>query len=175
MQMVISPHKWMFLLSRVFSKISFLLLMISRFVPLLLARIDPIMKVQTFMGRGIDTGSLMDRIKHGMQMFKILLSWSLEESIKTAISMKSRGFGLEKRSSFFIYTMNRKNQLHCLVCLLLITGIFIGILAGYAKVMPFTGISQISFDIYRLLYLAVFLVFVFIPIWFEGKERLRWH
>ena len=46
------------------------------------------------MGRDVSEGSLFARIRHGLNMLSILVTWALENAIETSDSMRSRGYGL---------------------------------------------------------------------------------
>ncbi|MCL2047110.1 MAG: energy-coupling factor transporter transmembrane protein EcfT [Defluviitaleaceae bacterium] len=48
-------------------------------------------------------------VKKAIKILSILISWTLEDCIETADSMKSRGYGLRPRTSFSIFTFTRRD------------------------------------------------------------------
>ena len=57
-----------------------------------------------------------------MNILSILVTWILEDSIDTADSMNARGYGLNGRTSFSIYRLDKRDKI-----ILLIIVLFIGI------------------------------------------------
>ncbi len=173
--LVITPDKFMFLFSSIFPKTAFMCMMAMRFVPVLRKRSQDIALVQKTRGTDTSTGSFVQRIKNGMQIIIILITWSLEEAIITSRSMRARGYGITKdRTSYFDYKMTKRdwtvlgliilsfgNLLYCWHC---------GI--GYFQVYP--EVSALTLDIDTGLFLAASLIYLAIPIVIEGAERLIW-
>lgn len=168
-QIVVTPHKWMYLISYPMPKIAFLLMMISRFVPLMIDRIRQVSLVQTSMGRGLDVGPLTLKTSNGMQILKILLTWSLEESIKTAKSMRARGFGIRKRTSYFEYRLRRREHTLIFLCTLLSASILLGIITGVANMVIYPNEQGVSSNLLEYLFLAVFCLYLTMPFWSERK------
>ena len=61
------------------------------------------------MGRDVSEGTVLNRIKYGLQMVSILVTWALENAIETSDSMRSRGYGLHGRTAFSIYRLTRRD------------------------------------------------------------------
>lgn len=59
-----------------------------------------------------------------LPILSAMLTWSFENAVETADSMRSRGYGLKGRTSFSIYRMSRRDwvllcwMLFCAACLL---------------------------------------------------------
>lgn len=81
------------------------------------------------MGRDVSEGRLLDRIKYGLQMLSILVTWSLENAIETSDSMRSRGYGLRGRTAFSVYRFTKRDC--CLGTLM--AGLFTVFTAGCAS------------------------------------------
>lgn len=54
---------------------------------------------------GKEEEGVIHRIKKGLRQLSCLLEWSMEDSIETADSMKARGYGSGKRSTYQCYKM----------------------------------------------------------------------
>ena len=73
-------------------------------------------------------GSPVHRIRCALMVFSILVTWSLENAVDTADSMRARGYGLPGRSAFSIFTLTKRDKL-----LLAVMGLLGGtVIAGYA-------------------------------------------
>ena len=104
----------------------------------------------------------------------ITVSWSLEESMFTAKSMKARGYNATERTSYLSYKFG--NADYALIMLIAITVgiIIVGLLKGVGMINIYPSIdfsfSNLPFNIY---YLA-FIVFLLPLIYLEIKERVLW-
>ena len=116
-------------------------------------------------------------IKEAKTLGKIMgitVSWSLEESMFTAKSMKARGYNATERTSYLSYKFG--NADYAFMALIIVTvGIIIaGLLKGVGMINIYPSIdfrfSNLPFNIY---YLA-FIVFLLPLIYLEIKERILW-
>jgi energy-coupling factor transport system permease protein len=105
---VMTSDKFTYLFGRVLPVLSLLLSMTLRFVPRFIAQLKTIALAQRGIGLGM-SGGVMNRARQGMKILSILVTWALENSIETAESMKSRGYGLPGRTAFSIYTFRRRD------------------------------------------------------------------
>ena len=91
---VITSDKFVYLFGRIIPALSLVLSMTLRFVPKFKAQIHVVSEAQRCIGRDVSTGTVLRRIKNAMTILSIMITWSLENAIETADSMKSRGYGL---------------------------------------------------------------------------------
>ena len=173
--MVITPDKFMFLFSSILSKTAFMAMMAMRFVPVLKRRSQEIALVQKTRGTDISSGTFIQRIKNGMQILVILITWSLEEAIITSRSMRARGYSITKnRSSYFDYKMTRRDwTILFLIVLSWVNLLFLwyqGI--GYFQIYPV--LAPLVLDMNTGLFLAVSAIYLAIPLVVEGAEKLAW-
>ena len=125
---VMTSDKLMHLFGRVVPALSLLLSMTLRFVPRFSAQARRVSKAQAAVGNDMHTGSLLHRIKCALMVFSILVTWSLENAVDTADSMRARGYGLPGRSAFSIFTLTKRDKL--LLAALSLLGAIVA--AGYA-------------------------------------------
>ena len=107
---VMTSDKFVYLFGRVIPALSLVLSMTLRFVPKFNAQLKTVSTAQQCIGRDVSNGSIIQRMKHGITILSILVTWSLENAIETADSMKSRGYGLPGRSAFSIYRMDSRDR-----------------------------------------------------------------
>ena len=108
---VMTSDKFVYLFGRVIPALSLVLSMTLRFVPKFKAQLQVVSEAQSCVGRDTASGSLLQRVKNGITILSILVTWSLENAIETADSMKSRGYGLPGRTAFSIYRFDGRDKL----------------------------------------------------------------
>ena len=108
---VMTSDKFVYLFGRVIPALSLVLSMTLRFVPKFKAQLQVVSEAQSCVGRDTANGSLLRRAKNGITILSILVTWSLENAIETADSMKSRGYGLPGRTAFSIYRFDGRDKL----------------------------------------------------------------
>lgn len=100
---VMTSDKLVYLLGRVTPALSLVLSMALRMIPMFAAQTKRVSAAQRCMGRDIKTGSLVSRIRNGVAIMSIMITWSLENAVNTADSMKSRGYGSKGRTAFSLF------------------------------------------------------------------------
>lgn len=107
---VMTSDKFVYLFGRVIPALSLVLSMTLRFVPKFQAQFRVVSEAQRCVGRDVSDGSLFRRLRNAVTIFSIMLTWSLENAIETADSMKSRGYGLPGRTAFSIYRFDSRDK-----------------------------------------------------------------
>ena len=171
---VMTSDKFVYLFGRVIPALSLVLSMTLRFVPKFKAQFKVVSQAQACVGRDVSDGGVLHRLKNAITILSIMVTWSLENAIESADSMKSRGYGLPGRTAFSIYRFDERDK--TALAWLLFCGFYIisGWAAGglYWKYYPvikgeFLGAFPISFQI---VYLALCLT----PVILNRKEDLVW-
>lgn len=172
---IINESKLLFLFASLMPKTALLCMMAIRFVPLLRRRLMEIMRVQHLRGFSMLQGSVFSRGRNGMKILHILLTWSMEEALQTADSMKARGYGLSKRrSSYYTYRMERRDVM-VLIMIALLGGLcFIYWKQGAGVLDIYPELESLALAGPDRLTYAAYVAFLLIPIGIELKEILRW-
>ena len=89
---VVTEDKFMHIFGRILPKGALVVSMILRFVPLYRRRYKEISQARKSMGLN-GTDSFICKMKNTFKNIGILVSWSFENAIETADSMKARGYG----------------------------------------------------------------------------------
>ena len=126
------------------------------------------------MGKDITNGNIVRRAKNGLNILSILTTWSLENAIETADSMKARGYGLSGRTAFSIYNFDKRDKKALISILILALYTLAGNIMG--------GMHFEFFPTFEWNYISPFGVSVFIaylllcssPIIIEMWEVRRW-
>ena len=149
---VMTEDKFTALFGNLAPALSLLLVMVFRLVPSLLTKTRQIANARRSIGKGTENAPLKEKLSHGMTVLLTLTGWALESSIITADSMRSRGYGTAKRTSFQIYRMGRSDWL-----LLVFT-------AATAAITVYGGIAGATEAIYTPVFSAAPMT-VFLPIY----------
>ena len=166
---VLTSDKFTSLFGSLIPSLSLLLVMVLRLIPAFTRKTKQVLDARRAIGMGAEqTGSLRHKLRSGMTVLSALTSWALEGSIITADSMRSRGYGCGKRTSFRLYRMTKRDWalltlIGGLFCLVILAG---GMEASYTPVMKAAPLGW-GFPAYCALLL--------IPTIFEGKEAAAWH
>ena len=171
---VMTSDKFIYLFGRVIPSLSLLLSMALRFVPRLAAQAKVVANAQRCVGRDMMCGGVIQRAKNGLAIVSALVTWSLENAIETADSMKSRGYGLPGRSAFSIYTFDsRDRQALAAVCLAGLYSIC-GAMAGGLGFQYFPLIKGVPFTAFTASVFLAYFVLCAMPLVIEWREGRRW-
>ncbi|MDY0410238.1 energy-coupling factor transporter transmembrane component T [Virgibacillus soli] len=172
--LILNGNRFLYIFSKFLPRTAFLIMLAIRFVPLLKRRLQEITAVQRIRGISMVEGSIIKRAKTGMVFTQILLTWSLEEAIQTADSMKSRGYGIGRKSTYIPFQITKRDWGWLLTLSLLFIICISGGLLGYGKILIYPKLGTLH--IYSLdwfLYICMIMLYSF-PILVEGREQLRW-
>ncbi len=172
----VSYQEMLYIFSKKFPNISMVIVMALRFIPLLSYRLNEVKKLFRFENQNSDpkNKSKMDKIKDTAHAMALVCSWSLEESLMTAKSMKARGYGITKRTSYLSYEFRKIDKIFVLIILATVTVCIFGLLFGYGRISVYPqfdfSFSENPFNIYYLSFLILLLPLIYL----EFKERLIW-
>ena len=171
---IMTSDKFMYLFGKIIPAMSLVISMTLRFVPKFSAQLKIVINSQKCMGRDVSTGSILKRIKYGLNILSIMITWALEDAIDTADSMKSRGYGLSGRTAFSIYTFDKRDRTS-LVCILLLGAyIFVGNLMGKMNFTCFPSVKTAGMSFYGVtVFIAYFLLCIY-PVIIEIWEVIKW-
>lgn len=170
---IMTGDKILFLLGNIAPKIALMISMILRFVPLFKERYKKASDAQKALGV-YSSESRTDRLKCAAEVFSAVISQSLERSVEVSASMRSRGYGAGKRSSYSLFRFTRADALLTSACILIFALIFISYLFGVLSFDFYPRISDLSFDLPHILTYGAYAVFMLIPVALEIKENLKW-
>lgn len=160
--------------SRIIPQTALVFSMSLRLIPKMKVQAAQISDAQTMIGKGVKGKNLLKKIRHGLNIMSVLITWSLENGIETADSMRARGYGAGGKISG-AKKKTRANDIIIFMCIL-ICFIFIITCAGLGKVI-FTFYPVIIFDlagVYELLSLALFSLTCFLPLIICLRSDIKW-
>lgn len=171
---VMTSDKFIYLFGKILPSLTLVLSMTLQFVPKFAAQLKVVTNAQKCMGRDMSEGSLIKRAKQGLNIISIMTSWSFENAIETADSMKSRGYGTGRRTSFSVFTFHKWDRM-ALVCILLLGGyLFTGTLMGGMEFHFFPSMKGADISLYSISLFAAYLLLCMCPIIIELTEVIKW-
>ena len=171
---VMTSDKFVYLFGRIIPALSLVLSMTLRFVPRFNTQLKIIRKSQRCVGRDVSNGSIPQRIKHGVTILSILVTWSLENAIETADSMKSRGYGLPGRSAFSIYRFDERDKYALLWLGFCLWYVVFGWASGGLYFRYYPSIKVAALGPFPLSFLLVYLALCLTPLILNRREDVKW-
>lgn len=169
---VLTSDKFTSLFGNLIPAISLVLVMVFRMVPNLMRKAGQLTGARKSIGKGAGENSTnKEKLNDGMTVLGALTSWALEGSVVTGDSMRSRGYGTAKRSSFMIYRMSITDWTLLIVIPSLLALVIAAACLGQmaATYMPEFYISPPSWGI------VPYGIYLLIPIALHTKEAIQWH
>jgi energy-coupling factor transport system permease protein len=111
------------------------------------------------------------KIANSVRMAGILMSWSMEDSITAADSMRARGYGAKKRTTFSKYRMGG-HDIVSLCVIAALAAVSVVIILGKANDFSFyPALNGVGLGIWLYVPYALLLLY---PLILEWRERSRW-
>ncbi len=133
---MIDTEKFLYLFGRILPTVALVLSMALRMLPLFVKRYKEVGDAQKGLGRDPKDMSLWARSRLAVKKLSIVVSWSLENSMNTTISMESRGYGLKKRTSAHLFKFGRSDGR---------MGLILAVLGAYPLVVGLGGGFQVQY------------------------------
>lgn len=190
---VVTEDKFMHIFGRILPKGALVVSMILRFVPLYRRRYKEISQARKSIGLN-GTDSFICKMKNTFKNIGILVSWSFENAIETADSMKARGYGLKGRTYYSRFQWHTGDTLALILLVLFDALIIFGLVSNsaYCIYNPYVIINQPSeigttyiinelnltinpFSFLSIVSLIAFTLLCFLPLTIDLKEDIKWH
>lgn len=171
---VMTSDKLLYLSGRILPSLSLLFSMTLRFVPRFAAQCRAVAQAQKCIGHDAASGNIVMRAKHGLSILSCMVTWSLENAIDTADSMKSRGYGLPGRTAFSIYRFDKRDAVS--LCWILGLGVYvlIGGLSGAVGFYYFPVVNAVTLAPYNISVFTAYLALCILPVLIEVWEVKKW-
>lgn len=173
LSVVITDEKFMYLSGRILPKLSLVLSYTIRLVPVIVRRIKKVGDAQKAMGLYSDTGRI-SRIRNRGEVLRAVVTWSLEASVDTSLSMSARGYGLRGRTTFSRFRFGGRDAVLLALTVIMAANVFFGAAKGavgivYYPTVVFAGLTARSAPVY-----VAFGLLTLLPFIVECKEEIKW-
>ena len=170
---IMTSEKLLYITGALSPKLSLILSMALRFVPLFSRQSAKINNAQKAMGLYKDD-NIIDDIKGKSRVFSILVTWALENGIITADSMEARGFGTHRRTQLRRFGFRAADTVLLITSLVLlgITAAAVG--SGSLEFSFYPSITSKAPDKLGVAGLISYGLLIMLPIFIETEVSLRW-
>lgn len=170
---IMTSEKLLYITGALSPKLSLILSMAMRFVPLFNRQSKKVNDAQKAMGL-YKEDNIIDDIRGRMRVFSIIVTWALENGIITADSMTARGYGIGHRSQLRRFRLRTSDILLLLVTLSLLAVCTAAIgthsleFSFYPK-LNFKELNQLG-----IAGIASYGVLIIMPVIIETEVNLNW-
>lgn len=171
---IMTSDKFIYLFGKIIPSLSLILSMTLRFVPKFTAQLKKVSSAQKCIGRAQPGKNPLNRARNAFAILSVMITWALENSVETADSMKSRGYGLRGRTAFSIFKFDKRDAA-ALICIML-TAVYVaaGSITGSVKFRYFPSIQSAELSIFGISVFAAYLLLCILPIIIEAREAVKW-
>jgi energy-coupling factor transport system permease protein len=171
---VITSDKFLYLFGRIMPSAALVISMAVRLVPKMRGQLETIGQAQ----RMLDVGrkaKLISRIRSGLHTLSVLLSWTMEDAIETADSMKARGYGMHRRrTNFSLFRMDGRDTAVLGFVLILSLAVWALFFGGYATLYFYPVMRPVGTDAFSLAGYAAYALLMLTPTLLQWKENITW-
>ncbi len=171
---VMTSDKFVYMFGKIAPALSLVLSMTLRFVPKFSAHLKRVRQAQRCIGRDASNGGIISRLKNGIKIISIMITWSLENAIETADSMKSRGHGLKGRTAYSIYRFTKRDIAVLLFELALGATASILLFGGVSEFWYYPSIGGNAFDTVSAVDYFIYASLMLMPFIINVWEGARW-
>jgi len=174
-QYVFTSDKIVHLFGKFSPKGALLLAMALRSLPLISTRYRQLAIVQRTQGVNLFTGNIGIRVQTSMKFMQAMLTWTLEEGLQTADSMKARGYGSTNRTQFWPFRWRRSDSIFTAVFVLFGLGCFAAWLWNTARYEIYPTLpAHMALHHVDLFVYFIYLIYFCIPMLLEGWGMFKW-
>ena len=167
---VMTSDKIICLFGRVIPSLTLVISMTLRFVPRFVSKLKELKSARITP----EKQGFIIKMKLLLSELSVMLSWSLESSIESADSMKSRGYGLKGRTAYNIYKFRKTDVIIITALIVAALTLILLITLGTAK-YSFYPVFKIGYSgAVSVLFYAIHLAVMLIPSISIAWEGLKW-
>lgn len=169
-----TSDKFLYLFGKVSPVLALTISITMRLIPRFKHQLRVISEAQKTIGMDFTVGSPLHRVKSCMNILSILITWALENAIETADSMRARGYGVKKRSTFSLFVLEKRDVKMLVYITILISVCLYGVFTGYMTYYYYPTFMELYWSMDYLLFYFDYLILLSIPIMTNVKEGIKW-
>ena len=156
---IFSSDKVVYLFGKVSPRLSLFLSVLLRMVPRIKNEAKKINMAQRGIGKGVNQGNVLTRLKNCIHIFSIVITWTIDSLTLASESMQSRGNSLRGRKAFSIYRFDNRDRAYVIGMFTCITLTAMGVLLKQTDIVydpqiiitPITSMSYLFYLGYAIL------------------------
>lgn len=169
---LIDSERFLYIFSSISPKVAFVTNMTIRYVHLYKTRASELADVQNVTDENQNIGKIAKFRKLG-NLLSALVSWSLEEGMKTALVLKSKEYGRHKRSNYVLYKFTLFDGMCLFTLLALFSMLLTAGIIGIGKYNIYPQLSVIHMDMPDWITYLFLVLYLAIPFVLEGYTAVR--
>lgn len=170
----ISSDKIIYLFGKVIPVLGLAISMILGFVDKLKNQYQKIATAQKALGTGSNKKGFVKKARQLMNLFSILLTWSLENAIETADAMACRGYGAKKRTFMSVFKMTKTDYM-LFGFIALVDMVLLYEYKRYSVgFLYYPYLTSFKVDIHFYIHLFAFILLGFVPILTQVYKERQW-
>ncbi len=174
MSQVMTDDKFLYLFGKAIPKLSLILSMALRFIPLFSRQMRKVNRARKAMGLS-SVERFTDRLRSTAQVFGAMIAWSMENAMETSASMRARGYGMKGRTNFSLFRFYAKDATLLTVCIVLLGITVVGVGTGETAFSYYPRLDGLNLSVTSIVIYAAFGILAFLPFVLEVKEAILWN
>lgn len=170
---VMESDKILLLIGKISPKLSTVISMSLRFIPLLKKKWAEIRDAQSALGYFRGDG-ITDKLVSYAKIFSALVTWALENAVDTSASMNARGYELRGKKQFSLFRFRKNDAFFLVFTFAMSAAVLVGYITGSADFAFYPIVTGINTDAAALVSYTAFAALSLFPSFFEIKEALKW-
>lgn len=171
---IFTADKLMCITGKLFPSLTMIISMTVRSIPLFVKRFRKISDAQTQLGFGYSNGNIFKRLKNLARIFSILINNSLESSVETSDSMRSRGYGIAGRTSFNMFRFTLRDLVFIIFFLVIGGFVIFGEINSWNAFTCYPRFHFAESTFLSVIQLSAFGLLSFVPFIYELSEDHKW-
>ena len=168
---IMTSDKLIYVFGALSPKLSLLLSMSLRYVPLFGKQVKKVSQAQKALGL-YKEDNIVDSVRGKTRIFSVMVTWALENGIITADSMTARGYGISRRTHFSLFRWTTGDIALTLLSVVLTLVTLIS--SSRCAFVFYPSLKIPPFDFFRILGLLSYFVLSLLPAFIRVKEALKW-
>lgn len=173
LNLIVTSDEIVYLFGKVAPHFALVLTMTLRFVPKFKNQLLSVAATQKVLEIN-QSNSPIKKIKRGMQTLSIVVMWSFEDAIDTANSMKARGYGLDKRSHFSIFSFKKRDKRFLSGFIILTLPLLISIYTKHTSWYYFPNVQAFNLNATQISLWLMYLTLTLSPLMLNLEMEMKW-
>lgn len=170
---IIDDEKFIYIFGKTIPKLSLVMSMALKYVPMLKRQYMVMNDARKCMGC-CNEDTLLDRVKNKLTVFSMLVTWSFETSLDTAVSMKVKGYGLKGRTHFHNFRFGYRDAILIIITVIMDVVVLWGMTTGVTDFKFYPEILKNKVTVSVMTVYVSFAILMSIPAFIEIKEKIKW-
>ena len=171
-QEIMTSDKFLYLFGKIAPATSLLITMTLQLIPKLQNQLSDIRQGQEMLRE--QKKGIMAKLHTAIRHTSTLIGWSVENAVDQADSMKARGYGLKRRTTFHLFHFDSRDARFLTVILILGGMCIIARAFGHGTMEFYPRMDVVITGESGIFLYCIFAVLVCLPTILEGKEAVRW-